>query len=148
MSISKRIVYIQQQEGFTASKFAEKLGVQRSGISHIYSGRNNPSIDFIQKLLDSFPQYRAEWILTGKEPIKNTSEANKLKKTESPVPKEEQTDLFSTVKSEDQAFYTTKKAETGGNSTINKSSRNADIELEKIILVYENGTFETLYPKK
>ena len=49
-----RISKILQEEGMTASKLADEIGVQASSISHIMSGRNNPSIDFVQKLLERF----------------------------------------------------------------------------------------------
>lgn len=51
-----------------ASSFAELLGVQRSSLSHILNGRNNPSLDFITRLLDNFPNVDANWLVTGKEP--------------------------------------------------------------------------------
>lgn len=50
----------------TASSFAEKIGVQRSSISHILSGRNKPSLDFILKVLASFPEVNLYWLLNGK----------------------------------------------------------------------------------
>ena len=52
--------------GESASSFAEKIGVQRSSISHILSGRNKPSLDFIMKVLSSFPEVELYWLLNGK----------------------------------------------------------------------------------
>jgi len=48
--------------GETSSSFAEKIGVQRSSISHILSGRNKPSLDFILKVLSSFPDVELYWL--------------------------------------------------------------------------------------
>ncbi|MGL4364597.1 MAG: helix-turn-helix domain-containing protein [Bacteroidales bacterium] len=53
----------------TPSVFAEKINVQRSSISHIISGRNKPSYDFIEKILLTFPSVSAEWLLLGKGKI-------------------------------------------------------------------------------
>ncbi|WP_372756428.1 helix-turn-helix domain-containing protein [Mariniflexile sp.] len=50
----------------TASSFAEKIGVQRSSISHILSGRNKPSLEFILKILSSYPEVELYWLLNGK----------------------------------------------------------------------------------
>ena len=50
----------------SASSFAEKIGVQRSSISHILSGRNKPSLDFVLKVLSSFPEVELYWLLNGK----------------------------------------------------------------------------------
>lgn len=52
--------------GLSASAFADKIGVQRSNISHILSGRNKPSLDFVMKTLSSFPEVDLYWLLNGK----------------------------------------------------------------------------------
>lgn len=61
-----RIAKILREEGMTAAKFAEEIGVQASGISHILSGRNNPSTDFLVKILERFRGINSEWLLLGK----------------------------------------------------------------------------------
>lgn len=68
----------------TVSQFAEAIGIQRSGLSHILSGRNQPSLDFIKKLIHRFPDVDIYWLITG-EPT------NKAKASPSVV----QPDLFS-----------------------------------------------------
>lgn len=50
----------------SASSFAEKIGVQRSSISHILSGRNKPSLDFILKILSAYPEVDLYWLFNGK----------------------------------------------------------------------------------
>ena len=52
--------------GHSASSFADKIGVQRSGISHVLSGRNKPSLEFVMKVLSSFPEVDLYWLLNGK----------------------------------------------------------------------------------
>jgi transcriptional regulator with XRE-family HTH domain len=64
--MNDRIHLILKTKNISASKFADEIGVQRSAISHILSGRNNPSLDFIQKILMRFPDINSDWILTGK----------------------------------------------------------------------------------
>jgi antitoxin component HigA of HigAB toxin-antitoxin module len=51
--------------GLNASAFADKIGVQRSSLSHLLSGRNKPSLDFI-KILDVFPDVDLYWMINGK----------------------------------------------------------------------------------
>jgi transcriptional regulator with XRE-family HTH domain len=46
--------------------FADKIGVQRSSLSHLLSGRNKPSLDFILKILDVFPDVDLYWMINGK----------------------------------------------------------------------------------
>jgi len=50
----------------SAAKLADDIGVQRSGISHILMGRNNPSLDFAQKLLKNYPELNPDWLLLSK----------------------------------------------------------------------------------
>jgi len=61
-----RIQLILKVNNLTASRFADEIGVQRSSISHILSGRNMPSLDLIQKILKRFPEIDSEWLLNGK----------------------------------------------------------------------------------
>src|SRR3989339_1675522 len=61
-----RISRFLKEEGISPAKFADILNVQRSSISHYLSGRNNPSLDFIQKILSKFKYINPEWLLLGK----------------------------------------------------------------------------------
>ncbi|MCH3924787.1 MAG: helix-turn-helix domain-containing protein [Bacteroidales bacterium] len=64
--IQERILQIMTNYGLNAGQFADKLGVQPSSISHILSGRNKPSLDFVTKLLKSFPDIDYMWLVMGK----------------------------------------------------------------------------------
>jgi transcriptional regulator with XRE-family HTH domain len=61
-----RIQAFLQNENKSYAQFAEEIGVQPSGISHILSGRNNPSLDFVIKMLHKYPALSAEWLLFGR----------------------------------------------------------------------------------
>ncbi len=50
----------------SASSFADAIGVQRSSISHLLSGRNRPSLDFVMKVIARFPEVNLYWLLNGK----------------------------------------------------------------------------------
>lgn len=63
---TKRLQKVIDFYGESASSFAEKIGVQRSSISHILSGRNKPSLDFVLKVLSSFPEVELYWLMNGK----------------------------------------------------------------------------------
>ncbi|WP_248724966.1 helix-turn-helix domain-containing protein [Seonamhaeicola sp. ML3] len=66
MDFSKRLKKVMEYYGESSSSFAEKIGVQRSSISHILSGRNKPSLEFVLKVLSSFPEVELYWLLNGK----------------------------------------------------------------------------------
>ena len=56
---------ILKRENLTSSQFADRIGVQRSSVSHVISGRNKPGFDFISKILTAFPGLNANWLITG-----------------------------------------------------------------------------------
>jgi transcriptional regulator with XRE-family HTH domain len=64
--MKERILQFLALENLSPTRFADQLGVQRSGVSHILAGRNKPSYDFIEKMLLTFPNVSAEWLLLGK----------------------------------------------------------------------------------
>lgn len=72
-SINERIVQLMNHLSVTPGVFADKIGVQRSGITHIINGRNKPSLDMINKIIDSYPDVSLEWLLKGKGQISSTS---------------------------------------------------------------------------
>ena len=84
----KRLEIILDYYSLNASSFADKIGVQRSSLSHLLSGRNKPSLDFILKIVDVFPDVDLYWILIGKGNFpKNTQHSdekeNKLEQARS-----------------------------------------------------------------
>lgn len=65
MEINKRITKILEYSGFSASEFADEIDVQRSSISHIISGRNKPSLEFVTKIKNRFLELSWDWIIMG-----------------------------------------------------------------------------------
>lgn len=65
--IGSRLKKMIDNMGLNASEFSEQVGIQRSSLSHLFSGRNKPSIDFIIKIKNAFPSTDLEWLITGKE---------------------------------------------------------------------------------
>ena len=115
---AKRLQVVMDYYGESASSFAEKIGVQRSSISHILSGRNKPSLEFILKILSSFPEVELYWLLNGKGKFPSDSNS----KVETKVPR----DLFSDSP-------TTKKPI--------KDDVN-DKVIERIVIFYSDGSFK------
>lgn len=64
-----RIAHIMRAKNLKASDFAALLGIQPSAISHILSGRNQPSLEFVKKIKENFPEYNLDWIVFGTGPI-------------------------------------------------------------------------------
>ena len=74
---SKRLQKIMDFHSLSASAFADTIGVQRSSISHILSGRNKPSLEFVMKVLTSFDDVDLYWLLNGIGQFPSQSKKNK-----------------------------------------------------------------------
>ena len=143
----KRLELLLDYYSLNASAFADKIGVQRSSLSHLLSGRNKPSLDFILKILEVFPDVDLYWILNGKGNFpKNSDEkkteiiAGKIISAPTPIPQNLTIkNLFSSseipvVKN----TFENSKPITNENITISSSSN----EIDKIVIFYKNGTFK------
>ena len=75
MEIKDRLIEVLKRKNLNASSFADILKIQKSNVSHILSGRNKPSLDFIQKFINAFPNEDVVWLITG-------NQINEIEKTE------------------------------------------------------------------
>jgi hypothetical protein len=50
-------------------------------LSHLLSGRNKPSLDFILKILDVFPDVDLYWMINGKGSFPKNSEPSRQQET-------------------------------------------------------------------
>ena len=150
----KRLEIILDYYSLNASSFADKIGVQRSSLSHLLSGRNKPSLDFILKILEVFPDVDLYWILNGKGSFPKNSE--QLDKKENSVeqivnqniintpPLSEiiPENLFSEIKNPNPIpTFETKKIEIQNSNKESNSN-----EIDKIVIFYKNGTFKSYLP--
>jgi plasmid maintenance system antidote protein VapI len=60
-----RILRFLEQKNVSATKFADTIGITRSSMSHIVSGRNKPSMDMVQKILQHYPEVNPDWLILG-----------------------------------------------------------------------------------
>jgi transcriptional regulator with XRE-family HTH domain len=120
MDLADRIKTIITVNNLTSSSFADRVGVQRSGVSHILNGRNRPSMDFLLKVTEAFPRVDAGWLLTGKSPESSVTQKSQQVKAANKEPK----GVFQQVKSK----YSEERS------------------IEKIVIFYTDHTFETYNP--
>ncbi|MBH1959729.1 MAG: helix-turn-helix transcriptional regulator [Flavobacteriia bacterium] len=170
MNLNERISKIISYLELSASEFADEIDVQRSNISHITSGRNKPSLDFLIKIKERFPELQWNWLIMGEgEMIKNIEEEIAPEKSKStPLP-----DLFSLIA--DENFGVTEKedkiekhvspesnisAQVPEKENIGDSQRlepaetkttiqiteNQESKIKRIVWFYENGKFESFEP--
>jgi len=139
-AFGERLKVIMEYYALNASSFADKIGVQRSGISHILAGRNKPSLDFILKIIDAFNDVDLYWLLIGKgnfPPSGNEMEPEAKTKIETPVPSSENTVL------EIPGLLETKVPEVEEKIQASKIKEKKGPQITKIILLYENGNFDS-----
>ena len=87
--MNRRLQQFLELEQLKPAQFADIMGIQRSNVSHILSGRNKPGFDFIQKFLLKFPSVNPDWLLLGRgKPLReqNTSAPAPRQQDSSPRP--------------------------------------------------------------
>ena len=152
-----RIETLLRAEHISSSKFADVIGVQRSSVSHILSGRNNPSLDFIQKILNRFPLINSDWLLSGRGNMYKTATTPTTEST----PKVVEQSLFGAVQSNNQPVVEKSSLNADNSNNINGKVENATSEIQniavntdksskksidKIVIFYSDKSFKEYSP--
>ena len=141
----KRLEIVLEYYSLNASSFADKIGVQRSSMSHLLSGRNKPSLDFILKIIDFFPEVDLYWVLKGKGVFPKNSSANENLETDTTVTNFDAPtpiDLFTQISTPDESINVHPKKRQNESSVENENTG----EIEKVVFFYKNGTFKIYSP--
>ncbi|ARN76867.1 hypothetical protein BST97_01985 [Nonlabens spongiae] len=144
---SDKIQLIMDKHQLNASSFAEKIGVGRSSLSHILSGRNKPSLDFVMSVLTHFDEVTFEWFITDydrypdpKNPIvAQPAMRSPVQNAPSPPTPAES---VSPVNKEGTPIKTSENDPRKMSNTKSEKGKN----ISKAILFYEDGTFESFTP--
>jgi len=125
----KRLEQLMENHQLNAAAFAEKIGVQRSSVSHILSRRNKPSLDFILKIQAQFEEADFDWLLLG------------ARQKASPT-----LDLFGVDPDtmSDQAIQPEKENTTKSNVSESQTDHS---DIIQIIQTYKDGSFRVFLPK-
>ena len=132
--IVERIEEIRKNNHLSAAGFASRIGVQRSAMSHILSGRNKPSLEFLMKVYDTFEEVTLEWLILG-----------------IPNPKKNESHLLGTIEVEDKSQ--TPPPENPIPKIINNQIQSSipteeKVSPKEIIYIYSDGSFERFTPSK
>lgn len=153
--MNKRIEKLMSAKNLSATQFSDEIGIQRSSLSHVLSGRNKPSLDFMLKIKSRFPEINLDWLLLGtgkmeveENPVEEIKEKPVKDSLIDAIP-ESEPGLFSAfdesadslhendevfVKMEEPPVYQSKSAEMGK-------------QPEKVIILYTDKTF-SVYNQK
>ncbi|QQU04674.1 helix-turn-helix domain-containing protein [Myroides odoratus] len=138
-----RLEFLLKHFELSASAFADKIGVQRSSLSHILSGRNKVSLDFILKINDTFPELNLEWLIKG-----IGSFSGEKKQTDLGTPT---ADLFSSTSKIETPNTTLPPAPLEGKKEAITPKPIPDFltsaDMEQIVVFYKDGTFTTYKPR-
>ena len=171
MDLNDRISRIIEHSKLTPSEFADEIEVQRSSISHITSGRNKPSLEFIMKIKNKFPTISWDWLINGSGEMFEKKEKKLIKSTESSenintdvthqkeiVEKQESNiqeeitfvnpfDDFDNLENpKEKPFIKSQPFEFTTSTNRKIKSNPPDSKIKKIIIFYENGKFEIFEP--
>ncbi|MHA8060577.1 helix-turn-helix transcriptional regulator [Aquirufa beregesia] len=170
MNLSQKIELLIQRKQISSSQFADKIGIPRSSVSHILSGRNKPSLDVVQKILKAFPELTAEELLFDDRLLSlNSSPAPKMEVSSSSPslfdapeasPSELDKNSFAEptiVQSNLRRNRESAKNNSGNASSVNSnstvpslpvSSTHLTKKIERVIIFYTDGSFSESKPSE
>lgn len=174
MDLKERIAKVIAYSELSLSEFADEIEVQRSSISHVTSGRNKPSLDFLIKIKSRFPELEWEWLINGVGEMLKKQDIPFEEKKSSEKPKPTSLpDLFSLIN--DDAFGITEsedrieiqesreskipdqslekekisdsqRLEPAKTNNSQQQFDSQDVKIKRIVFFYDNGKFETFEP--
>jgi len=138
--MQSRIQKLIGAENLTPTRFADIIGVQRSAISHIITGRNNPSFDLIQKILSKFPRVSSEWLIMGRGEMYKTTVQQRLFDFDQGLPAGQ---TQKPIESQD-----TKPFKDEHVSIKPPENQKNEPGIERIIIFFSDKSFREYYPRR
>jgi transcriptional regulator with XRE-family HTH domain len=142
--MKNRILEFLKAENKSSAQFAEEIGVQPSSISHIISGRNNPSLDFVMKMLTKYPSLSTDWLLFGKGLMYREPQLNSLFNNRSDIDYNEVKDLQENSINNNLLVSNSKPITDSG--TLTDRRLKSDInKTKRIVCFFEDNTFKEYF---
>ena len=135
--MDEKLRILMQRENLTASRLAEILEIQPASISHILKGRNKPSFELVCRIINRFPQVNPYWLLGDAEDIYNDVAKSTTSTTNGTL-----FDMGNTADVSGAKYDISELAPSVSIPTLGQS------DIEKVIIVYRDQTFEELRPKR
>lgn len=156
----EKLQLLMNAENLTGSKLAEYLGIQPSSISHILGGRNKPSLDFVQKILQRYPRINPDWLLLDSDemyrsdssPASSVASSAELQFSESASMAESatQAEQSAAENHNSPADHTKQAPSTPDNvmDTIAPLVAPHSRGVKRIIVMFDDHTFESYEPRR
>ena len=147
--MKEKLEIIRTNECMNASELAKKLGVEASAISHIKSGRNKPSFDFVVKILAAFPHINPDWLLLDRGPYSRVD----IDAATTTTPELGDNVMDEPLQSV-SLFDDVKNIEISGDNSADKNIENSIFPIrqkagkivERIIVLYSDKSFDSYNP--
>lgn len=139
MDLNEKIKQILIEKNISPSLFADEIGIQRSSISHILAGRNKPSLDIVQKIIRRFPEIGLNWIMDDESLPADSYEFQEKHASYAPV--NERKTHYSTAL-ESNRKYAPNTGRVRDNVVANEIVSRQDKSVERILIFYNDGTFQ------
>ncbi len=143
LSASERLQKLIETEEMTAKQFSEEVGIQPGTVSNILKGRNNPSLEVMQKVLQRFRSLSSDWLILGIGSMyrqKNDSQAPTL--FDIPPETDSVSDSLNPSSGEILPVNTLPKQTASSRQVA--SLPEADRHVQKIVVFYDDGTYEEI----
>lgn len=134
-------------ENITQAQFADSINVVRASVSHVLSGRNNPSFDFIKAMMNKYPRLNIEWLMFGKGKMyKEQPPASRQIEEDRLFPSEEPDTLFSVPDSVHEPEEYPAIASSNELIDLNDTVQHSVIQRKviKVIIMFDDGTFQEM----
>jgi transcriptional regulator with XRE-family HTH domain len=138
-----RILEFLKTENKSSAQFADEIGVQPSSISHIISGRNNPSLDFVMKMLTKYPSLSTDWLLFGRGMMYREPQLNDLFSLAS----NDLTDRGSDGGDDDLSLQMTGNPLKASVAPGKQDPDPVSIQSKRIVFFFADGTFKEYLPR-
>lgn len=135
-----RLHKVLEYYNLSAATFADEIKVQRSSISHLLSGRNKPSLEFVLKMVHTYKELTLDWLLHGKGEFPKRNEANSKPLLEKK----------SLIKEQQQTLFNSETPDTGATIAhelndiplLEQKKITTPSAIERIVIFYKDGTFK------
>ena len=148
--MKEKLRILMQNENLSASRLAEMLEIKPAGVSHILSGRNNPSFELICKIVNRFPQINPYWLLGDAEHMYNAAAGGDGRSAVQNGASREDGLSSGVAHQTEAASSTTQRTDAGATEQMADSARvvGSSAGIERVIVVYADKSFEAFTPRK
>jgi len=149
----ERIKLIMGHYQLRPAQFSDAIGMQRSAVSHVLSGRNKASLDFVLRIKKHYPEISLNWLLLGEGQMLESRKSGQnvsvsgnhfTEKTPNKMPVDTSRTLQQDVREGSAIATSARKADD--HEPASYGNKGGENHVSRLILIYDNGTFRAFDP--